>query len=92
VRAWIDETCEVGPAVADEWTERTALYQKYRMHTITDGSKTLSASSFYSRIEQIGGVVETKRQGTRGFKGIKIAPRGQLSGAAQNGQQGWWGQ
>lgn len=87
VRAWVDEQCTLD---FDSWTARTALYNAYQVHTINDASKLLSAREFYNRIEQINGIVATKRNGERGFHGIKLrvdpaAPRTREASSADGG-------
>ena len=76
VRAWLDECCVIDPAA---WTPRTDLYRAYRMHTDPDGGKQLGAREFYNRVEQVGGIIATKRGGTRGFSGVRIGA-GLISG------------
>ena len=74
VRSWVGEYCTLG---FDAWTPRTSLYRAYQMQTCTDGSKLLSSREFYNRIEQISGIVAAKRDGVRGFRGIRLRGGGQ---------------
>lgn len=69
VRGWINEQCTLEPK---SWQSRTELYTAYRFHPLAEGSKLLSAREFYNRLEQVSGIVAAKRQGVRGFKGIKL--------------------
>jgi putative DNA primase/helicase len=69
VRAWIDDSCDTTDPSA--WSARANLYSAYRTHTFTDGSKTLSAREFYSRVAQIGGITPRKNN-VDGFTGIKL--------------------
>lgn len=69
VRAWIDEYCLLDAAA---WTPRTDLYKAYRWSTGGDGGKQLGAREFYNRVEQVGGIVVTQRQGARGFAGVQV--------------------
>lgn len=79
VRGWISEQCTLDPK---SWQSRTELYSAYQLHPLTQGSKLLSGREFYNRLEQVSGIVAAKRQGTRGFKGIKL---GRPAPVAQDG-------
>ena len=68
VRSWVGEYCTLD---FDAWTPRAKLYSIYQSRACMDGSKTLGAREFYNRIEQIGGIVAAKRDGVRGFRGIR---------------------
>lgn len=73
VRSWLDDQCALD---IDAWTPRTDLYRAYRGHTASDGSKQLSGREFYNRIGQVNGIWEAGRQGTRGFKGVRLKSMG----------------
>jgi phage/plasmid-associated DNA primase len=75
VRSWVGEHCTLD---LDAWTTRTSLYRAYQMQTCSDGSKLLSSREFYNRIEQISRIVATKRDGVRGFRGIRLSGGEQL--------------
>jgi putative DNA primase/helicase len=69
VRAWLDENCALVP----KWFEaRTPLHRHYSNQAQLDGAKRLSAREFYNRLEQINGITEHKRDGVRGFLGIRL--------------------
>jgi phage/plasmid-associated DNA primase len=69
LRSFLDEECKLGP---DEWIAKTDLYQAYRRHAQDNGSKVMSNREFYSRVEQIDGIDERIRNGTRGFAGVRL--------------------
>jgi P4 family phage/plasmid primase-like protien len=79
VRSWLGERCVLEP---DEWTPRTDLYQDYRHHTSTDGSKVLSARELYNRIEQVNGIRAGGRNGVRGFSGVRLLGTGEVAEVA----------
>lgn len=69
VRAWLDENCTRDP----RWFEaRTGLYHNYSNQAVLDGAKRLSGREFYNRLEQINGITAHKRDGVRGFLGIRL--------------------
>lgn len=69
VRGWINEQCTLDPK---GWESRVDLHNAYLVHPLSQGTKRLSAREFYNRLEQVNGIVATKRQGARGFKGITL--------------------
>ncbi|OBK51436.1 hypothetical protein A5657_18130 [Mycobacterium kubicae] len=68
VRSWIDSYCVLKSGV---FTSRTELFSAYQTDTALDGTKQLSNREFYSRVEQIAGIDAHKRDGVRGFRGIR---------------------
>lgn len=85
VRSWVGENCILD---FDAWTPRTSLYSAYQARTRTDGSRLLSSREFYNRIEQISGIVPAKRDGVRGFRGIKLKGEGQAGRFSQPSMTG----
>lgn len=94
IRAWVGEACDVSDP--DAWEVRQHLYHAYREHSVMDGSKTLSAREFYQRIEQISGIVATKRDGERGFRGLQLTNQGAPGRAGSDqtcpSDKTWWDQ
>lgn len=69
IRAWIDEHYELD---REAWTARADLFEDFAMVADFDAGKPMSRQEFYNRLEGIDGVYEAKRNGVRGFRGIRL--------------------
>lgn len=89
VREWVADVCVLDPNAFSG--SRTDLHLEYERAMVADGqSKPLSAIKFYERINRISGVTEHKRNGVRGYKGIRLKSpdeRSQGSHGAGSGQE-----
>ena len=70
--------CEANP---NAWVPRTRLWEEYQAYALSEGEDPIPKSDFYGRVEGRG-YEATKRQGTRGFSGVRLRP----STGGQEGQ------
>jgi phage/plasmid-associated DNA primase len=85
VRGFLDDWL---PTLAAEWVPRTEVYRAYEQWASANGHQSLSAGSFYERLETASydltthAVAPRIRQGTRGYRFVsKAVLHGAFDGA-----------
>ena len=69
VRAWLEDSCEFD---SNEFEPRNRLYESWRLWADKSGEKASSAKWLYEKLETLHGIYAHKREGTRGFVGLKL--------------------
>ena len=69
VRAWLEDSCEFD---SNEFEPRNRLYKSWRLWADKSGEKASSAKWLYEKLETLHGIYAHKREGTRGFVGLKL--------------------
>jgi putative DNA primase/helicase len=69
VRAWIEERCELD---SNAFEPRGRLYESWSLWADKGGEKAGSAKLLYEKLETLNGIHPHKRDGNRGFKGLRL--------------------
>lgn len=71
VLAWIEDSAYIDPTARNE---RSSLYRAYRMWDAAEnpGGRSMSATTFYERLEQVPGVRAVKVRGVRLITGLRL--------------------
>lgn len=71
VLAWVTECAYADPS---SWYERSTLLRAFRMWDAHEnpGGRAMGSQTFYERLRNVRGVRDAKRQGTRGFAGLRL--------------------
>lgn len=79
---WLNDCCEFGPGHSERFRD---LYESYKHHCDTTGSKPLGNLRFSEKLRKRQGVGQEKARGRTNFTGVRLT-REELS-AGQNRQQ-----